>query len=61
MKIQQANKGWHNWSGSQQADPEIFQPRQLNELQQLVKSDAQIRAVGADIRLVLWLKRMRYC
>ncbi|OTG76099.1 FAD-linked oxidoreductase [Acinetobacter sp. ANC 4169] len=47
MKIQQADKGWHNWSGSQQADPEIIQPRQLNELQQLVKSHARIRAVGA--------------
>ena len=47
MKIQQADNRWQNWSGSQQAHPEIFQPRQLTELQQLVKSHAQIRAVGA--------------
>ncbi len=33
MKIQQADKGWRNWSGSQQAHPEIFQPQHVNELQ----------------------------
>ncbi|CAB1208559.1 D-arabinono-1,4-lactone oxidase [Acinetobacter bouvetii] len=47
MKIQQVDKGWQNWSGSQQAHPEIFQPRQLNELQKIVKSHEHIRVVGA--------------
>ncbi|WP_265733486.1 hypothetical protein [Acinetobacter sp. ANC 4470] len=27
MKIQQVNETWSNWSGSQKASPQIFQPR----------------------------------
>ena len=47
MKMQQAAVTWHNWSGSQHSYPQIFQPRQIDELQNLVKSHAQIRVVGA--------------
>ncbi|NNH88034.1 D-arabinono-1,4-lactone oxidase [Acinetobacter terrae] len=47
MKIQQADKVWRNWSGSQHGSAEIFKPRQINELKKLLKSHAQIRAVGA--------------
>ncbi|MFH7766655.1 D-arabinono-1,4-lactone oxidase [Acinetobacter sp. BSP-28] len=47
MKIQQADKGWQNWSGSQQAHPQIFQPQHMNELQKIVKSYNHIRVVGA--------------
>ncbi|WP_313034894.1 D-arabinono-1,4-lactone oxidase [Acinetobacter sp.] len=47
MKIQQADKGWQNWSGSQQAHPQIFQPQHINELQKIVKSCEHIRVVGA--------------
>lgn len=47
MKIQQADKGWQNWSGSQQAYPEIIQPQHMNELQKIVKSYDHIRVVGA--------------
>ncbi|WP_216937573.1 MULTISPECIES: D-arabinono-1,4-lactone oxidase [unclassified Acinetobacter] len=47
MKIQQVDKGWQNWSGSQQAHPEFFQPRYMHELQDLVKSHAQILVLGA--------------
>jgi FAD-linked oxidoreductase len=47
MKIQQADEVWRNWSGSQDCSAEVFQPRQMNELQKLVKSHAHIRAVGA--------------
>lgn len=47
MKIQQADEVWRNWSGSQYGSAEIFKPRQINELKKLLKSHAQIRAVGA--------------
>lgn len=47
MKIQQANETWSNWSGSQKASPQIFQPRHVYELQKIVQSHAQIRVVGA--------------
>src|SRR5690606_3974097 len=47
MKIQQANAVWRNWSGSQHSAPQVFQPREISELQGLVKSQAKIRAVGA--------------
>lgn len=47
MKIQQADKGWQNWSGSQQAHPQFFQPQHINELQKIVKSCEHIRVVGA--------------
>ncbi|WP_291355372.1 D-arabinono-1,4-lactone oxidase [Acinetobacter sp. UBA3106] len=47
MKIQQADKGWQNWSGSQQAHPQILQPQHINELQKIVKSCEHIRVVGA--------------
>jgi len=47
MKIQQADKGWQNWSGSQQAHPEIFKPQHMNELQKIVKAYEHIRVVGA--------------
>ena len=47
MKIQQADATWRNWSGSQLSSPHIFQPGEMNELQSLVKSQAQMRTVGA--------------
>ncbi len=47
MKIQQANETWSNWSGSQKASPQIFQPKHVYELQKIVQSHAQIRTVGA--------------
>ena len=47
MKIQQADATWRNWSGSQYSSPQIFEPKEINELQNLVKSHAQIRVVGA--------------
>ena len=47
MKIQQAEDVWRNWSGSQRGSPEIFKPRKIYELQNIVNSHAQIRAVGA--------------
>ncbi|MGE8557090.1 MAG: D-arabinono-1,4-lactone oxidase [Acinetobacter sp.] len=47
MKIQQADKGWQNWSGNQQAHPQIFQPQHIKELQKIVKSCEHIRVVGA--------------
>lgn len=47
MKIQQADATWRNWSGSQLSSPHIFQPGEMNELQNLVKSQAQMRTVGA--------------
>ena len=47
MKIQQADEVWRNWSGSQHSSAEIFKPMQMYELQNIVKSHAHIRAVGA--------------
>ena len=47
MKIRQAEGRWQNWSGSQQARPEIIQVQHLQHLQDIVKSSPQIRAVGA--------------
>ncbi len=47
MKIQQADKIWRNWSGSQFSTARIVQPIQISELQSLVKTHAHIRAVGA--------------
>ncbi|MCJ0926744.1 FAD-binding protein [Acinetobacter lwoffii] len=47
MKIQQADKIWRNWSGSQSSAARIVQPSQISELQSLVKTHAHIRAVGA--------------
>lgn len=47
MKIQQADNRWQNWSGSQQAHPEILHPRHVNELRKLVKFYDHIRVVGA--------------
>ncbi|MEG2265020.1 MAG: D-arabinono-1,4-lactone oxidase [Acinetobacter sp.] len=47
MKIQQADKIWRNWSGSQFSTARIVQPSQISELQSLVKTHAHIRAVGA--------------
>lgn len=47
MKIQQVDKIWRNWSGSQFSTARIVQPSQISELQSLVKTHAHIRAVGA--------------
>jgi len=47
MKIQQEDEIWRNWSGSQSSAAQIFKPRHINELQDLLKSQANICAVGA--------------
>ena len=47
MKIQQADATWRNWSGSHYSSPQIFELKEINELQTLVKSHTKIRVVGA--------------
>ena len=47
MKIQQVDKIWRNWSGSQSSAARICQPSQISALQKIVKSCEHIRVVGA--------------